>query len=137
MLRRRIAGSSASASPSSSGVRWRVYSGSVKSARNPATRLDAWYAAPDAARRLRRLATAGGGIRRGGPLASARVARPLCVPLLPAPLERFILRDQAEDLLRAPGVVAVGPGRVPYGAYARLTRPPPDGRRAPGAPPLG
>ena len=40
--------------------------------------------------------------------------------LLPAPLERFILRDQAEDLLRAPRVVALGPGRVPYGAYARL-----------------
>jgi hypothetical protein len=48
--------------------------------------------------------------------------RPLCVLLLPAPLERFILRDQAEDLLRAPGVVAVGPGRVPYGAYGRLPR---------------
>ncbi|MEA2383384.1 MAG: hypothetical protein QOH72_3355 [Solirubrobacteraceae bacterium] len=46
--------------------------------------------------------------------------RPLCVLLLPAPLERFILRDQAEDLLRAPGVVAVGPGRVPAGAYGRL-----------------
>jgi len=42
------------------------------------------------------------------------------VLLLPAPLERFILRDQAEDLLRAPRVVALGPGRVPYGAYARL-----------------
>jgi hypothetical protein len=49
-------------------------------------------------------------------------ARPLCVLLLPAPLERFILRDQAEDLLHAPGVVAVGPGRVPYGAYGRLPR---------------
>ena len=47
---------------------------------------------------------------------------PLCVLLLPAPLERFILRDQAEDLLRAPRVVAVGPGRVPYGAYGRLPR---------------
>jgi hypothetical protein len=46
--------------------------------------------------------------------------RPLCVLLLPAALERFILRDQAEDLLRAPGVVAAGPGRVPYGAYGRL-----------------
>ena len=31
---------------------------------------------------------------------------PLCVLLLPAPLERFILRDQAEDLLRSPRVVA-------------------------------
>ena len=40
--------------------------------------------------------------------------------LLPAPLERFILRDQAEDLLRADGVVAADPPRVPYGAYARL-----------------
>jgi hypothetical protein len=48
--------------------------------------------------------------------------RPLCVLLLPAPLERFILRDQAEDLLRAPGVVAVEPGRVPSGAYGRLPR---------------
>jgi hypothetical protein len=50
------------------------------------------------------------------------VDRPLCVLLLPAPLRRFILRDQAEDLLRAPGVVAVEPGRVPYGAYGRLPR---------------
>jgi hypothetical protein len=44
----------------------------------------------------------------------------LCVLLLPASLPRFILRDQAEDLLRSPGVVAVAPGRVPYGAYGRL-----------------
>ncbi len=51
---------------------------------------------------------------RGGPS--------LCVLLLPAPLERFILRDQAEDLLRAPRVVALEPGRVPYGAYARVPR---------------
>jgi hypothetical protein len=50
------------------------------------------------------------------------VSRPLCVLLLPASLERFILRDQAEALLGAPGVVAVGPGRVPYGAYGRLPR---------------
>jgi hypothetical protein len=48
--------------------------------------------------------------------------RPLCVLLLPAPFSRFILRDQAEDLLRAPGVVAVAPGRVPLGAYGRLPR---------------
>lgn len=34
---------------------------------------------------------------------------PLCVLLLPRTAEDFILRDQAEDLLRAPGVVAVGP----------------------------
>ena len=52
------------------------------------------------------------------------MASPLCVLLLPRTLEAFILRDQAEDLLRAPGVVAVEPGRVPYGAWARLPRAP-------------
>ncbi|MET0602545.1 MAG: hypothetical protein ABW167_11180 [Baekduia sp.] len=46
--------------------------------------------------------------------------RPLCLLLLPRPLEGFILRDQAEDLLRADGVVAVDPPRVRYGALARL-----------------
>lgn len=46
--------------------------------------------------------------------------RPLCLLLLPRPLDGFILRDQAEDLLRAEGVVAVDPPRVPYGALARL-----------------
>ena len=40
--------------------------------------------------------------------------------LLPRELERFILRDQAEDLLTAPGVVAVEPARISYGAYLRL-----------------
>ena len=40
--------------------------------------------------------------------------------LLPRELESFILRDQAEDLLTAPGVIAVEPARVPYGAYMRL-----------------
>jgi hypothetical protein len=50
------------------------------------------------------------------------VDRAVCVLLLPAPLRGFILRDQAEDLLRAPGVVAVEPGYVPYGAYGRLPR---------------
>lgn len=45
---------------------------------------------------------------------------PLCLLLLPRTLEHFILRDLAEDLLRADGVVAVGPGRVPYGAWGRL-----------------
>ncbi len=48
---------------------------------------------------------------------------PLCLLLLPRTLERFILRDLAEDLLRAPGVVTAGPGRVPYGAFARLPAP--------------
>ncbi len=46
--------------------------------------------------------------------------RPLALLLLPRPLEGFILRDQAEDLLRAEGVVAVDPPRIPYGALARL-----------------
>jgi hypothetical protein len=46
--------------------------------------------------------------------------QPICVLLLPAPLERFILRDQAEDLLRAEGVIAVDPPRVRYGALARM-----------------
>jgi glycosyltransferase involved in cell wall biosynthesis len=45
---------------------------------------------------------------------------PICVLLLPAPLERFILRDQAEDLLGARGVIAVDPARLPYGAFGRL-----------------
>src|SRR3989442_11702388 len=48
------------------------------------------------------------------------MGRPIAVLLLPRSLERFILRDQAEDLLRAPGVVAVEPARVPYGAFGRL-----------------
>jgi hypothetical protein len=46
--------------------------------------------------------------------------RPLLVLLLPRPLERFILRDQAEDLLKAPGAVAVEPPPVKYGALGRL-----------------
>jgi glycosyltransferase involved in cell wall biosynthesis len=45
---------------------------------------------------------------------------PIAVLLLPRELESFILRDQAEDLLKGPGVVAVEPARVPYGAYMRL-----------------
>ncbi len=48
------------------------------------------------------------------------MAVPLCLLLLPRTLDAFILRDQAEDLLRAPGVVAVPPGRVPYGAFGRM-----------------
>jgi len=48
------------------------------------------------------------------------VASPLCLLLLPRTLEQFILRDQATDLLRSPGVVAIEPARLPYGAYARL-----------------
>lgn len=47
-------------------------------------------------------------------------ARPLCLLLLPRTLEQFILREQAEDLLRAQSVVAVDPPRIPYGALRRL-----------------
>src|SRR3954454_6508937 len=46
--------------------------------------------------------------------------RPIAVLLLPRALEQFILREQAEDLLRAEGVVAVEPARMPYGAFGRL-----------------
>src|SRR5262245_21754069 len=45
---------------------------------------------------------------------------PIAVLLRPRDLEAFILRDQAEDLLSAPGVVAVEPARIPYGAYLRM-----------------
>ena len=47
---------------------------------------------------------------------------PICVLLLPRELERFILREQAEDLLRAPYVVAVDPPRMPYGVVGRMPR---------------
>jgi hypothetical protein len=49
--------------------------------------------------------------------------RPACVLLLPRALDQFILRDQAEDLLRGDGVVAVGPpwgARGGYGMSLRL-----------------
>lgn len=49
-----------------------------------------------------------------------RAKAPLAVLLLPRPLEQFILREQAQDLLSAPGVVAIEPGRIPYGAYGRM-----------------
>ena len=45
---------------------------------------------------------------------------PICVLLLPRELERFILREQAQDLLRAPNVVAVDPPRLAYGVVARV-----------------
>lgn len=56
---------------------------------------------------------------RGGDTVPA-VAEPIAVLLLPRSLERFILGDQARDLLRARGVVAVEPARIPYGAFGRL-----------------
>jgi len=51
------------------------------------------------------------------------VPDPRALLLLPRPLEGFILADQARDLLRAEGVVAADPPRVPYGAVARLPAP--------------
>ena len=48
---------------------------------------------------------------------------PRALLLLPRPLEGFILADQARDLLRADGVVAADPPRIPYGAVARLPAP--------------
>ena len=48
---------------------------------------------------------------------------PRALLLLPRELEGFILADQARDLLRAEGVVAADPPRVPYGALARLPAP--------------
>jgi hypothetical protein len=44
----------------------------------------------------------------------------ICVLLLPEPLKRFALHDQADDLLRADGVVAVDPPRMPYSAFGRV-----------------
>jgi hypothetical protein len=51
------------------------------------------------------------------------VPDPRALLLLPRPLEGFILGDQARDLLRAEGVAAADPPRVPYGALARLPAP--------------
>src|SRR5688500_17957479 len=48
---------------------------------------------------------------------------PIALLLVPRTVERFILYDQGQDLLRAPGVVAVEAPRVPYGALGRLPRP--------------
>ncbi|MSX01630.1 MAG: hypothetical protein F2813_00545 [Actinobacteria bacterium] len=57
-------------------------------------------------------------------------SQPICVLLLARELEQFILREQAEDLLRAPAVVAVDPPRIRYGAIARLPRTLADGLAA-------
>jgi len=67
--------------------------------------------------------------RRGGVLGWGQIAeqaellgneRPLCLLLLPAPLERSAVRERAEELLRAPGVAAVDPPRLSYTGAARL-----------------
>jgi len=50
----------------------------------------------------------------------ADAVRPRCLLLLPRTLEGFILREQAEDLLQARGVVAVEPPPVRYGIVGRL-----------------
>lgn len=68
--------------------------------------------------------------RRGRVLGRGRIAeraeeqsRGIAVLLLPEVLESFALRERAEDLLAAPGVVAVDPARVSYGTLARLPDP--------------
>ena len=48
-----------------------------------------------------------------------RTARSVAILLLPRPLDGFILREQAEDLLRVPGVVALRPGRLPARVQSR------------------
>jgi hypothetical protein len=47
-------------------------------------------------------------------------ARQVVLLLLPRPLEGFILREQAEELLAREDVLAVDPPAVPYGALLRL-----------------
>lgn len=45
---------------------------------------------------------------------------PLLLLLLPVALETFDLRERAEELLAAPGALAIEPARVSYGALATL-----------------
>jgi hypothetical protein len=76
----------------------------------------AWRSAPYLPRRR-------GGVLGLGSLAeraNPRDERPVGVMLLPQPLETFWMRDRAEDLLTAPGVVAVDPARVSYRTLGRL-----------------
>src|SRR5262245_36043198 len=54
-------------------------------------------------------------LRRADP-----VGPPLLVLLLPASLEGFALRERTEELLAAPGAVAVEPARVSYKALGSL-----------------
>ena len=64
----------------------------------------------------------------------------LLVLLLPQRLERFDLEPQARELLRAPGVVAVDPARIPVGPHPGRPSPPasrsarPERMRLPGSP---
>ena len=55
-------------------------------------------------------------------MASPPADRPIALLLVPRTVERFILYDQGQDLLRAPGVVAVEAPKIPYGALGRLPR---------------
>jgi hypothetical protein len=66
--------------------------------------------------------------RRGGVLGLGRLGdreeeRPLCVLLLPEPLEAMTGRERAEDLLSAPGTVGVDPARISYRRLGRLPEP--------------
>ena len=58
--------------------------------------------------------------RRRGPGRAGIPDSRLCVLLLPDTLESAPVRERAEDLLGAPGVVAVEPAAVGYGATSRL-----------------
>lgn len=49
-----------------------------------------------------------------------RARDPVAVLLLPRRVEDFALRGAAEELLRAPGVVAVEPGRLPLSLFGRV-----------------
>ena len=53
-------------------------------------------------------------------MARAQPDTPLLVLLLPARLEEFRLRELAEELLAAPGALAVEPARVSYRALGGL-----------------
>jgi hypothetical protein len=51
-----------------------------------------------------------------------RSGRRLCVLVLPAPVEALAFADLLTELLRAPGVVAIEPGRVPFATEGRPAR---------------
>jgi hypothetical protein len=60
------------------------------------------------------------GLGRRGDSFDQRDESPLCVLLLPHELEAMEGRARAEDLLGAPGVVAIDPARISYRALSRL-----------------
>jgi hypothetical protein len=66
--------------------------------------------------------------RRGGVLGLGRLGdrdedRPLCVLLLPEPLEAIAERGRVDDLLAAPGTVGIDPARISYRRLGRLPEP--------------